>query len=326
MNKDDQAAHAALAELAFRQKDFASARRHLGSLSQESATVQYRIGVLYLAENQEKEAVSRFEKALSLDADFSPALNQVLALLVRDKKVAEAVARCREQIQRRPENAAYHVALGRLYAVNREPEAARKSFEKAMAINPNDMEALLSLARLEQSLGSLDKAIEKYEKILEQRPESLGIALLVASLRERKGEPEKAKAVYESILSKDPDSAVAANNLAFYYAEYEPTKENLEKAGDMVFPLIEKHRDVPSLLDTAAWVYYKKGEYEKARTLLLPVEEKGRQIPEMAYHLGMIHARLGEKAKAREFLNLALSSREDFTGRKDAEKALEELM
>jgi len=119
---------------------------------------------------------------------------------------------------------------------------------------------------------------------------------------------------------------VAANNLAFYYAEYDPTKENLEKAENLVSPMLEKNRDVASLLDTAAWIYYRKGEFEKAKSLLAPVEDKGRLIPEMGYHLGMIYARMGEKEKAKELLQTALNSKMEFTGKKDAEKALGEMM
>ena len=37
-----------------------------------------------------------------------------------------------------------------------------------------------------------------------------------------------------AILEDQPDSLIAANNLAYYYAQHEPTKENLDKADSLL--------------------------------------------------------------------------------------------
>jgi tetratricopeptide (TPR) repeat protein len=206
--------------------------------------------------------------------------------------------------------------------LNKEPDDARKRFEKALELNPESQEALFSFARLEQSLGSLDKAIEKYETIREANPDNLRMALLIAALYETKGDHKKSKDVYEEILAKNPNVSVAANNLAFYYAEHEPTEENLAKAEKLVLPLTEKHKEVPSLVDTAAWVYYRKGEFAKARDLLMKVEEKGKDIPEINYHLGMVYLELGEQDKAESYLRLALNSERDFSGKEEAQRII----
>ena len=77
-------------------------------------------------------------------------------------------------------------------------------------------------------------------------------------------------------------------------------------------------------MDTAAWVYYRAGEYDKALELLSGVEEKIKQVPEALYHLGMIHKELGNREKALNYLQEALAS-ENFAAPKDAAAALREL-
>ncbi len=79
------------------------------------------------------------------------------------------------------------------------------------------------------------------------------------------------------------------------------------------------------MIDTAAWIYYRKGEFKKARGLLLSIEENIRNVPVLNYHLGMISFRLGEKTEARQYLRLAIDSKQPFPGRDEAERMLGEL-
>jgi tetratricopeptide (TPR) repeat protein len=160
----------------------------------------------------------------------------------------------------------------------------------------------------------------------EKNPGNLGIAMLIAALYEQKGDYGKAKDIYEEVLNRNPKSAVAANNLAFYYAEHEPTKEGLAKAEKLILPVLERHKDVPNVVDTVAWIYYRKGEFERARALLMEVEDKGKNVPEINYHLGMINLKLGEKQKAKSYLKLATDSDRNFSGKEEAQRTLKELM
>jgi len=79
------------------------------------------------------------------------------------------------------------------------------------------------------------------------------------------------------------------------------------------------------VVDTGAWIYFRKGEFEKARNLLVAAEDTAREAPIIQYHRGMMHLKLGEKEKARAYLSAALNSKADFDGRNEAEKALGEL-
>ena len=66
---------------------------------------------------------------------------------------------------------------------------------------------------------------------------------------------------------------VAANNLAFFLAEYDPTPQNLARAQKLIDPLLDRHKGVPQVVDTGAWVYYRLGKFDKARELLAAIEK-----------------------------------------------------
>ena len=322
INPDDTHALMALGDVSLARKDLEGAGRYftrLSALEPHSAPVHYKNGVIKLMGKKPKEAASLFEKALNADPDFVPALSQLMNMLVKEKKLDKAFERCRQQIAKSPNNPRYHVLLGGLHAFGKDFDAARNSFEKALDIDPDSSDALFSLARLEQSLGSIDEALAKYQKLRERNPNNLRIAMLVAILLEQKGEYEQAIGIYAQVLKKNPNSSTAANNLAFYYAEHDPTTENLGKAEKLISPLLEKFKDNPYVVDTAAWIYYRKGDFEMAKGMLLGVEEKAQNGAIFNYHLGMICLRLGEKDKAKQYLNLAINSDQPFPGRTEAE-------
>jgi tetratricopeptide (TPR) repeat protein len=271
------------------------------------------------------KAESYFEKALQKDPDFVPALRHLAETKARTDRLAQAIERVRAQIKLRPKNAEYYVLLGRLYGQKKDTAEMRRQFEKALEIEPDSQDALLSLARLEQEQGSLDSALKKYAELRKKNPNNLAVAMLMATLLEQAGDSKQAKGIYEQVLEKNPDISAAANNLAFYYAQYEPTTENLLKAKRLVGPLMTRFKDNPNVVDTAAWIEYRQGNLEKARDLFSGVEAEGKKIPVISYHMGMLYFRLGDTGKARSFLQAAVKGPDKFPGREEAEKTLREI-
>jgi len=327
INPDTKEALLFLGDMALKKKNIRSADEHyshLLELDPEAALPNYKVGLVRLLENKEKEALSYFEKALAADNNYAPALAQIAYALIRGGDLDTAITRVRKQIDGNPQNPDFHVLLGRIYAIGRDFSNARKSFEEAFKIDPGNERALFNLAQMEQSQGSIDKALEHYEKIRAKNPDNAFISLMVAMLLETKGEAEKAKEIYKQVLVTKPENLIAANNLAFYLAEHAPTPENLATAEILILPFMDKLKDNLSLTDTIAWIYYRKGQYEKARDLLLASEEDVN-IPAINYHLGMIFSRLDEKERAKKYLQVALETQSSFSGREEAELELKKL-
>ncbi|MCK4378904.1 MAG: hypothetical protein KAW01_06145, partial [Deltaproteobacteria bacterium] len=88
---------------------------------------------------------------------------------------------------------------------------------------------------------------------------------------------------------------------------------------------IERFPQQPVVVDSAAWVYYKLGDYALARDLLLGVKDKLDKIPIGQYHLGMACLKLDDRRQAKEWLAKSVSSKEEFSGRKNALKLLKTL-
>jgi tetratricopeptide (TPR) repeat protein len=284
------------------------------------------LAAVYRQEGKNQLAREQLEKVLEINPDAVPAMEQIVDIMIKEKKPGDKIlARIKEQLAKRPQNPLYHVLLGRFYIVSHRPEPARQSLEKALELDPENQQAIFALARLEQLEGSPDAAIARYEGLRKKNPNHPGLAMITASLYEKEGKTDKAAGIYREVLEKNPRSVVAANNLAFYYAEYDPTPENLREALRLIAPLIERYAHEAVVVDSAAWVYYKMGDYARARDLLLGVKEKLDRVPIGQYHLGMAFLKMNDRRQAKEWLEKSVSGKEEFRGRQQAQELLKTL-
>jgi len=125
----------------------------------------------------------------------------------------------------------------------------------------------------------------------------------VGIILEAQGKTDEARKSYEETVNSGSTAPVAANNLAFMYAEQ---GTNLDRALELATSAKQRMPDDPRVDDTIGWIYYKK---DLASLAVAPLEDATKKQPNYAdahYHLGMTYAKLGERAKAKESLERAL--------------------
>jgi Flp pilus assembly protein TadD len=158
------------------------------------------------------------------------------------------------------------------------------------------------LAQMYLQQGRLDEARREYEGLAKREPTAVGPRTFVGMLLETQGKREEAKRWYESMLADNTDAPVAANNLAYIYAEQ---GTNLDMALQLATSAKPKLPDDPSVDDTIGWVYYKKNLPSLAIGPLETSAKKMSNNAEVLYHLGLTYAKLGNTDKARDALTRA---------------------
>lgn len=274
----------------------------------DSPLALYKNGLTRLAQKNENEAVALFEKALEKNPSFDQALKAILNIMIRNNRVDRAIKRCEDQVSKVPDNPVYLILLGRAHGIRKEYDTARKYLNRALDLDSQNIDALYNLARLEEASGSINAAIERYREISGKRPDDIRLKMTLAGLLSRERKMQESKALYEEILEKNPGMPLAANNLAYYYVEHEPTKANIDKAVKIITPVLERYKDTPNIVDTAAWVFFNHGEIEKAKNLLVSIESRGEEFPEINYHLALIYNRLKNKEMAKNYLRKVLDN------------------
>jgi tetratricopeptide (TPR) repeat protein len=132
----------------------------------------------------------------------------------------DAKAAFEELLEKYPQEADLHLFLGITLLRLREPQAAEAAVKKALAINPNHVEARTLLGWIDSEIrGDFDSAIKEYAKVVELRPDlaeaynNLGVA------QKRKGEFDRAAESFNKALERRPDYSAALSNRGWVFAE-----------------------------------------------------------------------------------------------------------
>ena len=93
-------------------------------------------------------------------------------------------------------------------------DQARSLYQKALSLDPNDMNALLGAAHMEDRLGRLDVALPLYERAANISPGNASTMNDLALCLARKGELASAQRVLETAVQLEPQNTLYRNNIA----------------------------------------------------------------------------------------------------------------
>ena len=94
-----------------------------------------------------------------------------------------------------------------------EDESARDSFEKAVQIDPEFLDAQKNLAEIYIATKEYEKGIETYQKILQQHGDDIESLLNVARLYFEIRDVESTRFILEKVLEIDPKNKFAKDAL-----------------------------------------------------------------------------------------------------------------
>ena len=128
-------------------------------LDPKSVEMPIVAGERRLAAGQTDKAIAFFQKALALDPTRPTALAALgRAYLSQPGGAAKAIAKLRDAVARMPQDAGLAVMLGDAFAQTGDGAHAREAWQKALAIDPENIGAHFALAKQYLARGDLAKA------------------------------------------------------------------------------------------------------------------------------------------------------------------------
>ncbi len=175
------------------------------------------------------------------------------------------------------------------------------------------------LGQLYATTGRLAEATVEYENLAGRQPKSIAPRTAVGLLLHMQNRLAEARAQYERALEIDSHAGVAANNLAWIYANGDGNLDVALKLAQTAKAQIPSSHEVD---DTLGWVYYKKGLSTLAIAAFKQSTAAAPNNATYLYHLGLAYAQNGEKPRARETLERALRVGGAFEGADEAKRVL----
>lgn len=180
-------------------------------------------------------------------------------------------------------------------------EAAIAAGDRAIELNPNNIELYGYIAPAYYNIKQYDKAIEVYKKALAavDSTDTEHRSMFLGGMGDAKfsmGDTIGAFALYDQAIEIDPNNVSILNNYAYFLTL---CNRDLDKAERMSAKTVQAEPQNATFLDTYAWVFYKRKEYTMAQLYIeMAIKNERRPSSDTYDHYGDILLAVGNKQEA----------------------------
>lgn len=229
------------------------------------------LGEVALKLNNPPQALLNFERALSMQSDSEEAIDGLLRVYSASRLSYGNIRKMEKVAQDPPASSTLLEIAGRLYAGRGLYSDAIRALKHTVDMDPKRTTAARILAQLQANTGDFHGATQAAMKA--------GVdsqSLLSAYQEQDSGDWKRAAATYERALRAGDETGVAANNVAWLYAEH---NVQLDRALLLARTAAHATPNNPAVLDTWGFVHLQRREYSDAVKLF---ETAARITKEMA--------------------------------------------
>jgi len=209
-----------------------------GSYYYDLAEVHKRYGVYDKAVEMLQTAIEK-ETDVSRKATYYESLSEVYQMQGKLKDAAEQINKALAGAQTLDEKCRYNAVLARICEQAGDLDGAKKAYQFVVANASRDAEkrsAELSLLRLYQRSGEIENVIADLEKKLEKNPnDEEALKTLAQIFNSVLRQPSRAQTIYEKLSKVRPNDITILNQLVFIYQ----TSKEYEKAAEVYQRIIE---------------------------------------------------------------------------------------
>src|SRR6195256_4492105 len=197
----------------------------------DAAFAHFQLGYTYTALHRTDEARAEYERAITLDAKMSEAHLNLGILLLNSQQYAAAVTPLTKAVELLPAQSRPRSLLAVAQDRSGDQEAAARSFEGVLHLDPNDLTANHYLGDLELRRNKPAEAEARFRHALEIRPDAPEILQGLAQSLEVQSKPEAADVYRKYLVVMPGDSSARAHliHLLLNAQEYDAALGELDR-------------------------------------------------------------------------------------------------
>ncbi|MFC1777047.1 tetratricopeptide repeat protein [Pseudomonadota bacterium] len=240
-----------------------------------------------------RDAQVYLKKAIELDPDFIQA-HVALAMSYSGlfttgaTTLQEVSAPWQQSIQAAlsldPDNAGA-IAVQALYLWRHGLDGVEKAFEKALQLEPHNVETLTMYADYLRKNFHLDRALPLFEMARELDPVSIDVLRGLARIRLARGEMDQALEIFARIRQVDPSSVSGYGPVAGAYIDI----GDMVQGSEWLFKAMEIDPQDSDLSNWVVMVYISSGDFDSARKWLQWIEHNQNQNPMFLANMAILN-------------------------------------
>lgn len=268
----------------------------------QGVAARTRLGQIALATGRAEEGFRELEAASELDAGQYQADLAIIAGHLRRNETDKALAAVKALEKKQPDNPLTFQMYGITYIAKRDLSAARRSFDRALELQPTYLPAAYNLAMLDLAEKKPDDARKRYEAMIARDERNDRLYLALADLQVRTGaEPKEVGATLQRAVAANPQSAPARLALINFHLRQNDAKAALTAAQAAVAALPNE----PRILEATGVAYEVAGETNQAIETFNRLAALQPQSPQPLLRLAGLYARQKDTARAVDALRRA---------------------
>lgn len=268
-------------------------------------SVQLRIAILHYEMGDFKSAIDRLE-AVRNDYPQEDKLNYYLAVIYEESGNPEKAMKIFNDI---PTSSNYFKDANLRRAVyhlrNREVQNAINVLEETIAHKNDVREFYEYLAFLYQENNQDAKAAQTLRRAILYTKTDAQLYFSLGIVYERMNLRYKAVEAMREVIKRDSSNVGALNYIGYMYADW---GVRLESAERMLRKAVSLRPRDGHILDSLAWVYFKKSEYEQALKLLNQADIYTPNEPAILRHKAETLYKLGRNEDSKIILDKAIKA------------------
>jgi TolB-like protein/Flp pilus assembly protein TadD len=265
-----------------------------------------------------------YRQVLEIDPRYAPAWERLGTNFTNEAAIgllpfSEGFTHAREAFEKAlaidPNYAPAHSSLGYIAMLNNDCVTAAKHFERALALDPSDLNVLGGSAAFLQNLGRLQEALALKETLVRRDPVNVTALINLADTQRLTGQFDAAIASYRSVLSLSPGFDGAHFNICVVML--------LKGDAPAALAEVEQEKSDAYRLIGLPMVYHalgRKTESDAALASLIAKFEK-----DASYNIASVYAYRGEADKAFEWLDKAVQYQDPGLSQMVAENLLDNI-
>lgn len=283
------------------------------SLNPSSQDVYINLGVLYTALDKYSEALQNFERAINIDTNTPRPYKELGKMLLKSGQNRQAIE-CLKTARFHDVYTTFddHIMMARLYQKVGSLSDAVKEFSGALAINPNSVDSLTSIAQLWAAMGKQEESIDYYRQAVGKNP-----AVLTGFVNEgdkyfKANDFDHARIMYTRVLEIDPGNADAFDKLcSLNYYTSSLNKLNREQwfLDNRLLALnLNDYKGNPNLRDISLLKFKiaREGLTNENMSKLIEISHRNADTPEDTVAVGEAFFLLNRYMLANDIFNSAI--------------------
>lgn len=284
----------------------------------KNAALRTGLGTIRMRAGDTGNAIRDFESAIELDPKHYKADALLLTAQLGKNQYDKALATARAWEKKQPDNPVTYNFEGVAYLGKKAVHQARKSFERALSVDPKYFPAAMNLAKLDLQDGDRRAAKKRFESILQKDKSNTQAMLALADLAASRNNSRERLNWLQRAVDAKPSDIVARRQLVDYYLN----KDQKEKALNAARDALNANQGDARFLDLLGTVQLAAGDGGGALSTYSRLADNAPNSPEAQLRLGLAQMAQGKLKEARASFEKALKLKRDFL---DAEEALIQL-